>query len=37
MHLSASFDHCIINGAEVANFMNILKELFEDPGGLWGT
>ncbi len=29
--LSVSFDHRIVDGAEVAGFINTLKELFEDP------
>ena len=29
--LSVSFDHRIVDGAEVAGFINKLKELFEDP------
>lgn len=31
MGLSVSFDHRIVDGAEVAGFINTLKDLFEDP------
>jgi pyruvate dehydrogenase E2 component (dihydrolipoamide acetyltransferase) len=31
MGISVSFDHRIVDGAEVAGFINSLKELFEDP------
>jgi pyruvate dehydrogenase E2 component (dihydrolipoamide acetyltransferase) len=32
MGLSVSFDHRIVDGAEVAGFINTLKDLFENPG-----
>jgi pyruvate/2-oxoglutarate dehydrogenase complex dihydrolipoamide acyltransferase (E2) component len=31
MGLSVSFDHRIVDGAEVAGFINTLKYLFENP------
>ncbi len=34
--LSVSFDHRVVDGAEVAGFINTLKELLEDPSQLIG-
>jgi len=34
VYLTVSFDHRILDGADVARFLNTIKELIEDPNGM---
>lgn len=35
MHLSLSFDHRAVDGAEAAQFLNILTEIIQEPEKIW--